>query len=76
MFIVFIPADAGGVRVEHGFAVHRKTVLMVAVAQFDLSRPPTVHRPSHGKWAPVIEITHQFDRFGTRRRAIKVNGPE
>ncbi len=76
MFIPFVAGNAGGVRIQHRFAVHQKAVLMVAMAQLDLSRPPTIHRSLHGKWAPMIEITHEFNRMGAWRRAIKVNWPE
>lgn len=61
MFIVFIAGNAGGVWIQHRFAIHQKPVLMMAMTQLNLSRPPSVHRPLHGEGVPVIEIAHEFD---------------
>ena len=73
MLIPFIPGDAGGMRIQHRFAVHQKPVLMMPVTQFDASGPPTVHGPLHGERSPLVEIAHEFHRPGARRRTIKVD---
>jgi len=43
MLIMFIPGDAGGMRIQRRFAVHQEPVLMMAVTQLNVSRPPAVH---------------------------------
>lgn len=73
MLILFIAGNPGGVRIQRRFAIHQEAVLMMAVTQLNLGRPPTVHRPPHGVWVPLIEITHEFDRSGAGCGAIEVN---
>src|SRR5579862_2341544 len=76
LLVIFVAGNAGGVRIQHRPSVHQKPVLMMAVTQLDAREPPAVHRSLHGKGLPMVKIAHQFNRFGVRCSAIKVNGPE
>src|SRR6266446_903890 len=52
-------------RVQRRRAVHHKKVLMVAMSERHLKKPPAIDSPLHrmGGWIPAVEIAHQCDRF-------------
>jgi len=75
LLVTIIAGDTSCVWIEHRLAVHQEPVLMMAVAQLYLREPPTIHRPLHGQWMPMVEIADDLNRFGTGCGAIEVNLP-
>ena len=66
---------SGGLGIEGRYAIHDKQVLMVAVRQWHLDKPPAVHPPLHRKRVriPIIEIPHQINGSSVRFCVVKVD---
>ena len=68
-----ITNGSGRVRIEHRLAIHQKPILMVAMRQMHLGKPPAIHRRRHGEGVPMIEIAHERDGFCGRGGAKEVD---
>lgn len=64
--VFFVARDAIGARVEGGFAVDEKLIMMMTVVQWDNEMPGTVRLADHGVsvGVPVIEVTDHGDASG------------
>ena len=61
MLVAFVAGDARCTRVKKWFAVHQKSIHVMAVSKLHLEEPTTVHLPLHRmrSGVPVVEISDQ-----------------
>ncbi len=72
-FIPFIAGGAGGVQVKRRLAIHQKTVLVMAMRQPHLNKPPAILPLVHQNGVPVVEIARQLNSFCPARGAIEID---
>ena len=60
--------------IEHGFAVHQETILVMALAEHHLNEPPAIAAALHGEGLPMVEIAGQFNGFRLGCMVIEMNG--
>ena len=76
MLVAFVAGDARCMRVKEWFAVHQKSIQVMAVSKLHLKEPttvnPSLHRMRSG--VPVVEISDQDNGCCSRCDAIEVDG--
>jgi len=70
---MFIAGRAGGVQVKRRLAIHQKTVLVVAMRQPHLNKPPAILPLVHQDGVPVVEIARQLNRFCPARGTVEID---
>jgi len=75
LLVVFVAGDARCARVKEWFAVHQKSIQVMAVSELHLEEPttvnPSLHRMRSG--VPVVEISDQGNGCCSRGDAIEVD---
>jgi len=71
-----IARDTMGSRIQYGFAIDDKSVLVMPVVQRNLQQPCAVGLSFHrvGFGIPVIEVANEADARCARGHADEVNG--
>ena len=74
--VQLVPDDTHRPGIEHGFAVHQETILVMALAEHHLQEPPAVAAPLHGEGLPMVEIAGQFNGFRLGRMVKEMSGTD
>ena len=75
-FVLFVAGNALGVRVQRGFAINEKLVMMMSMIERDLNEPSAVRLLFHGirGGVPIVKIADEGDAVGGGRDTDEVDG--